>query len=131
MARKRVVEPSGVKTWEDANDALRQIAEAQLALADIEGEMNKQICDDKYRIIFIFSDGYLHSFSVLFDDDAVQCERLCHPLIFFYTAIIMSIKISKFFIFIERILFHVNTRRINMCSKNIHSLRNRSLTDSK
>ena len=41
MARKRVVEPSGVKTWEDANDALRQIAEAQLALADIEGEMNK------------------------------------------------------------------------------------------
>lgn len=28
------------------------------------GEMNKQICDDKYRIIFIFSDGYLHSFSV-------------------------------------------------------------------
>ena len=29
MARKRVVEPSGVKTWEDANDALRQIAEAQ------------------------------------------------------------------------------------------------------
>ena len=27
MARKRVVEPSGVKTWEDANDALRQIVE--------------------------------------------------------------------------------------------------------
>ena len=42
MARKRVVEPSGVKTWEDANDALRQIAEAQLAVQDIEGEMNKQ-----------------------------------------------------------------------------------------
>lgn len=47
MARKRVVEPSGVKTWEDANDALRQIAEAQLALADIEGEMNKQILGAK------------------------------------------------------------------------------------
>ena len=45
MARKRVVEPSGVKTWEDAIDALRQIAEAQLAVQDIEGEMNKQICD--------------------------------------------------------------------------------------
>ena len=45
MARKRVVEPSGVKTWEDANDALRQIAEAQLALADIEGD--KQILGAK------------------------------------------------------------------------------------
>ena len=112
---------------EQHSDIVRQL-ETTKALDD---ELNKQICDDKYRIIFIFSDGYLHSFSVLFDDDAVQCERLCHPLIFFYTAIIMSIKISKFFIFIERILFHVNTRRINMCSKNIHSLRNRSLTDSK
>lgn len=47
MARKRVVEPSGVKTWEDANDALRQIAEAQLAVQDIEGEMNKQILGAK------------------------------------------------------------------------------------
>ena len=43
MARKRVVEPSGVKTWEDANDALRQIAEAQIALGDIQSDMQKQI----------------------------------------------------------------------------------------
>ena len=43
MARKRVVEPSGVKTWEDANDALRQIAEAQIALGEIQSDMQKQI----------------------------------------------------------------------------------------
>ena len=43
MARKRVVEPSGVKTWEDANDALRQIAEAQTALGEIQSDMQKQI----------------------------------------------------------------------------------------
>ncbi|SCJ53183.1 Mu-like prophage host-nuclease inhibitor protein Gam [uncultured Clostridium sp.] len=49
MARKRVVEPSGVKTWEDANDALRQIAEAQLAVQDIEGEMNKQKIEEIIR----------------------------------------------------------------------------------
>lgn len=47
MPRKRVVEPPSIKTWEDANDALRQIAEAQLALLDIEGEMNKQILGAK------------------------------------------------------------------------------------
>lgn len=47
MPRKRVIEPPSIKTWEDANDALRQIAEAQLALLDIEGEMNKQIIGAK------------------------------------------------------------------------------------
>lgn len=47
MARKRVIEPPSIKTWEDANDALRQIAEATLALTDIEGEMNKQIVGAK------------------------------------------------------------------------------------
>lgn len=43
MARKRVVEEPALKTWEDVNDALRQIAEAQIALGDIESDMQKQI----------------------------------------------------------------------------------------
>ena len=33
MARKRVVEAPSLHSWEDVNDALRQIAEAQIALA--------------------------------------------------------------------------------------------------
>ena len=47
MARKRVIEPPSIKSWEDADDALRQIAEATLALGDIESEMNKQIVGAK------------------------------------------------------------------------------------
>ena len=47
MARKRVTEPPLLKTWEDVNDALREIAEAQIALNDIEGEMQKQIVGAK------------------------------------------------------------------------------------
>ena len=43
MARKRVIEEPTLKTWEDVNDALRQIAEAQIALGDIESDMQKQI----------------------------------------------------------------------------------------
>ncbi len=43
MARKKVIEPPLLHSWEDVNDALRQIAEAQLTLNDIEGEMQKQI----------------------------------------------------------------------------------------
>ena len=43
MARKRVVESPGLKSWEDVNDALRKTAENQLALNDIESDMQKQV----------------------------------------------------------------------------------------
>lgn len=43
MARKRVLEAPSLKSWEDVNDALRQIAEHTIALGEIEGEMQKQI----------------------------------------------------------------------------------------
>lgn len=43
MARKRVIDAQSLKSWEDVNDALRQIAEAQIALGDIESDMQKQI----------------------------------------------------------------------------------------
>ncbi len=43
MARKRVIEAPSLKSWEDVNDALRQIAEAQIAVGDIESDMQKQI----------------------------------------------------------------------------------------
>ena len=43
MARKRITEVPALKSWEDVNDALREIAQEQIALNDIDGEMNKQI----------------------------------------------------------------------------------------
>lgn len=43
MGRTRVIEAPRLKSWEDVNDALRQIAEAQIALGDIESEMQKQV----------------------------------------------------------------------------------------
>ena len=43
MARKRVVEAPSLHAWEDVNDALRQIAEAQIALGEIQSDMQKQI----------------------------------------------------------------------------------------
>lgn len=47
MARKRIIEAPALKSWEDVNDALRQIAEAQIALGNIESEMQKQIVGAK------------------------------------------------------------------------------------
>lgn len=43
MGRKRVVEAPSLHSWEDVNDALRQIAEAQIALGEIQSDMQKQI----------------------------------------------------------------------------------------
>jgi phage host-nuclease inhibitor protein Gam len=43
MARKRLPDEPTLKTWQDADDTLRQIAEAKIALDDIEGSMNTQI----------------------------------------------------------------------------------------
>jgi phage host-nuclease inhibitor protein Gam len=43
MARKRVVEAPSLHSWGDVNDALRQIAEAQIALGEIQSDMQKQI----------------------------------------------------------------------------------------
>lgn len=43
MARKRVVEAPSLRSWEDVNDAPRQIAEAQIALGEIQSDMQKQI----------------------------------------------------------------------------------------
>lgn len=45
MARKRVVEAPSLHSWEDVNDALRQIAEAQIALGEIQSDMQKQILE--------------------------------------------------------------------------------------
>ncbi|ADY54891.1 prophage MuMc02, host-nuclease inhibitor protein [Syntrophobotulus glycolicus DSM 8271] len=43
MARTRIKEAPVYKTWEEVDAALKEIAEAELDLVDIEGEMNKQI----------------------------------------------------------------------------------------
>ena len=41
MARKRVVEAPSLHSWEDVNDALRQIAEAQIALGEIQSDIEE------------------------------------------------------------------------------------------
>lgn len=47
MARKRIERVNSIQDWEGVNDALRQIAENQIALDEIEADMNKQILGAK------------------------------------------------------------------------------------
>lgn len=43
MARKRIIEAPALKSWEEADAALREIAEEEITLQDIENEMQRQI----------------------------------------------------------------------------------------
>ncbi len=47
MTRKRIIEAPAIKSWEEADAALREIAEKQIALQDIESEMQRQIIGAK------------------------------------------------------------------------------------
>lgn len=47
MARKRIIEAPVFHSWEEVDAALREIAEEEIAIADIEGEMNRLINDIK------------------------------------------------------------------------------------
>ena len=54
MARKRVVEAPSLHSWEDVNDALRQIAEAQIALGEIQSDKAVSKAGDTYTdIVYI------------------------------------------------------------------------------
>ncbi len=50
--RKRIIEAPVFKTWEEVDAALKEIAEEEIAIADIEGEMNKQINGINYVKIY-------------------------------------------------------------------------------
>lgn len=43
MARKRIVEAPALRSWTEVDAALREIAENQIALQDIESDMQRQI----------------------------------------------------------------------------------------
>lgn len=43
MARTKIKEAPVLKTWEDVDKSLKEIAEKEIRLEEIEGEMNKQI----------------------------------------------------------------------------------------
>ena len=47
MARTKIPEPEMLHSWDDVNAALKEIAAAEIAIAQIEGEMNIKINDIK------------------------------------------------------------------------------------
>ena len=59
----------------------------------------------------------------------MQRKRGGKPLIFLNPPIVVGVKICHLICLIERILLNINSWRINMRSKNVHSVFQRFLTD--
>ena len=92
-------------------------------------QMRQQVGYTKYRIAFSFADvdGYLAA--VCLDDHTMQGKRNGCPLILLNAAVVMGLEQSKFAIFIQWILLHVQTRRVNVCSTKPNALGNRCRTN--
>ena len=104
---------------------------ARFFLKLIACQMDQQVGYENYRIAVLFSDTDIDRCSVFLCHDSVNCQRHCHPLIFLYTAVIMCVKVNKFGILVQRFLFQIKTRRIDMCAENSHSLLKRISSDVK
>ena len=81
--------------------------------------MDQKIADAKYRIFRFLSDIYNCFGPILTDNYAVERQWQCYPLVFFNTSILMGIQQCQICIFIQWILFQIQSRRIDMRAKDI------------
>ena len=63
------------------------------------------------------------------NDDTVDGKRNRYPLILLDSSVIVSVKICKSRILIQRILLYIDTRRVNVCSENVHAVLDRISSD--
>ena len=84
--------------------------------------MDQQIGHEEHRIILALAYAQLHRGAVLFHHHSVKSQRLCHPLIFLYTAVIMGVQVCQAAVLIERILLYVDPGAVNMSSQNVDAL---------
>ena len=78
---------------------------AQLALVLFSAKMRQQIGYAEYGVTGIFAHADLHQLAVLFDDNAMHCQRHGHPLVFADTAVIMRFEVGHLMVFVYRVRF--------------------------
>ncbi|KAF5042914.1 hypothetical protein DSECCO2_507750 [anaerobic digester metagenome] len=83
--------------------------------------MRKQICNIKNRVLIIVAYGHFNNISIFLHNSSVKSKRYSYPLIFSYSAVIMSFQKRNTMLFIKWIWFYVDARGINVASHNVHS----------
>ena len=95
----------------------------------LTGQMRKQIGDSEYRIAVVVTDSDIYGCAVFFRNNAVESQRKSYPLIFLNSAVVVGIEHSHVVILIERILFQVDTRGVDVGSNDVHTIFQGFLTD--
>ncbi len=90
--------------------------------------MYQQIRNTNHRITRMITDIYFNFSAILLHHHTMKCKWKCHPLILLNPTIIMCIQHCHACILIQWVLLYIKSRRINMCSQNLHALLKRLLT---
>ena len=93
--------------------------------------MRKNVGNAENRICFVFPDYNIYNTAIFFADKTVNRKGQGCPLVFFDAAVIVGVEICNVVFFVKGILFCIQTGRINMSSKNVHSLFNFSASNLK
>ena len=91
--------------------------------------MDQKVCHTEYRIVVVLTDHNINDFAVLFRYHTVDGKWKGYPLPFFDTAVVVGIEICKSVVLIQRVLFYIETRGIDVCAEDVHTFGQRSCSD--
>ena len=93
--------------------------------------MDQKVGHEENGIVLVLAHVDLHGAAVLLHNHAVNGKGNRHPLVLFHAAVIMGVQISETAVLIERILFHVQTWRVDVRPENIDAVLHLLLADLK
>ena len=97
-----------------------------LALHLFAAEMGENVGDAELRLIRFFTDFNIDKTAVSLANSAMQRKRNCCPLIFFDSAVVVGFEISHAVLLVNRALFQIKARRVNVSGGNSYAVLNAS-----
>ena len=94
-------------------------------------QMNQQVSHAENRVSGVLTNHNIHHRAVLLHHCAVQRQRYGHPLVFFDTAVIVSIQKGQLAVLKQGVLLNIQPRGIYMRPQNLHTGSRPQLADTK
>ena len=101
-----------------------------LALAHGAVKMREQVADNELRLALFVADRNSYLLAVRLDDNAVERKRDCRPLIFLYTAVVVSLEERNLAIFVHGVGLDIETGRVDMRRRDLDSVAQRACAEN-
>ena len=92
--------------------------------------MRKDVGDAEDRVFGIVADCDVKLDSVPADDDSVDCQRHCEPLVVFDSAVVVGVEEDEFLVLVEWIRLQVEPWAVGVSSDEVEPFGQRRLADS-